>query len=257
MSNYIKIDQWMIEELHLSGNELVMFALVYGHRDGYYGSLTTTAERIGVSRRLVAYVIKSLTGKGYLEEVEDDTLTNNRRRLQVVQNLHHLKEASSAKIAPQVVQKLHQSSAKFAPPYNNTKIILYNNECDNAHAHDSEKNIKGSAVEPDTPTPIHLQKKEKRKVAPKEKSAAPHLFTPPTEAEVAAYIQEKGWQVNAAHWHAYYTANGWKVGRSPMKDWRAAVKTWQYNGLTNNKKSSYEQRKFTSGNDAFYGVDTI
>lgn len=252
---YIMIEQWMIEELHLSGNELVLFALVYRHRDGYYGSLTTTAERIGVSRRLVAYVIKSLTGKGYLEEVEDDTLTNNRRRLQVVQKLHHLKEASSAKIAPQVVQKLHQSSAKFAPPYNNTKINLNNNKCDNAREDNYQENGGSSEAEPDTP--IHRQKKEKRKVARKEKSATPRLFTPPTEAEVADYIAEKGWQVNAAHWHAYYTANGWKVGRSPMKDWRAAVKTWQYNGIKNNKKSSYEQRKFTSGNDAFCGIDTL
>lgn len=255
---YIKIEQWMIEELHLSGNELVLFALVCSHADGYYGSLTTTAERIGVSRRLVAYVIKSLTEKGYLEEVDDDALTNNRRRLQVVQKLHHLKEASSAKIAPQVVQKLHQSSAKIAPPYNNTKININNNKCDNAHAHDSEKNIKGSAAQPDTDTatPIHPQKKEKRKVARKEKSAAPHVFTPPTEAEVAAYISEKGWQVNAAHWHAYYTANGWKVGRSPMKDWRAAVKTWQYNGIKNNKSNNYERnnRNF-SGNYA--ACDTL
>ena len=69
------IEEWMVTELHLSGNDLVLFALVYGHREGYYGSLTTTAERIGVSRRLVAYVIKSLTEKGYLEEVEDDAPT--------------------------------------------------------------------------------------------------------------------------------------------------------------------------------------
>ena len=25
----------------------------------------------------------------------------------------------------------------------------------------------------------------------------------------------------------YYTANGWKVGKNPMKDWRAAVRTWE------------------------------
>lgn len=247
----------MVTELHLSGNELVLFALVYGHREGYYGSLTNTAERIGVSRRLVAYVIKSLTEKGYLEEVKDDTLTNNRRRLQVVQKLHHLKEASSAKIAPQVVQKLHQSSAKFAPPYNNnTKIILSNNECDNARTRDSEKNIKGTAAQPDTTTPIHPQKKEKRKVAPKEKRA-PHVFTPPTEAEVAAYIAEKGWQVNAAHWHAYYTANGWKVGRSPMKDWKAAIKTWQYSQFNKQKQTKYETRKRTATAADFCDVSTI
>jgi hypothetical protein len=238
---YVMIEDWMVTELHLSGNELVLFALVAGHRDGYYGSLTTTAERIGVSRRLVAYVIKSLIGKGYLEEVEDNTLTNNRRRLQVVQKLHHLKESSSAKIAPQVVQKLHQSSAKFAPPYNNTKIILNNNKCDNAREDNYQENGGSSEAEPD-PTTLHPKKKEKRKVAQKEKSEAARLFTPPTEAEVAAYIAEKGWQVNAAHWHAYYTANGWKGGRSPMKDWRAAVKTWQYNDIAKKQTKNYERK---------------
>jgi hypothetical protein len=35
MANYIKIEQWMIEELHLIGNELVLFALVYGHREDF------------------------------------------------------------------------------------------------------------------------------------------------------------------------------------------------------------------------------
>ena len=25
----------------------------------------------------------------------------------------------------------------------------------------------------------------------------------------------------------YYTSNGWKVGRNPMKDWKAAVRTWE------------------------------
>ena len=25
----------------------------------------------------------------------------------------------------------------------------------------------------------------------------------------------------------YYTANGWKVGKNPMKDWKAAVRNWE------------------------------
>ncbi|MCB0583668.1 MAG: hypothetical protein KDD10_30590 [Phaeodactylibacter sp.] len=32
--------------------------------------------------------------------------------------------------------------------------------------------------------------------------------------------------------HAYYSANGWRVGRSPMKDWQAACRNW----LLNNEK---------------------
>ena len=32
-------------------------------------------------------------------------------------------------------------------------------------------------------------------------------------------------------WFAHYEANGWKVGRNPMKDWKAAVRTWKNNPL--------------------------
>jgi len=52
-------------------------------------------------------------------------------------------------------------------------------------------------------------------------------FAPPTPEEVEAYCRERGKGVDAAKWLAHYTANGWKVGRNPMKDWRAAVRTWE------------------------------
>lgn len=51
-------------------------------------------------------------------------------------------------------------------------------------------------------------------------------FTPPTVDEVRAYAQEKGYSINAEHFVDYYTSNGWRVGRNPMKDWQATVRTW-------------------------------
>ena len=52
-------------------------------------------------------------------------------------------------------------------------------------------------------------------------------FTPPTLEEVQAYCKERNKGVNAEKWFNYYTANGWKVGKNPMKDWKAAVRTWE------------------------------
>ncbi len=52
-------------------------------------------------------------------------------------------------------------------------------------------------------------------------------FTPPTVEEVRAYCKERQNNVDAEKFVAYYTANGWKVGRNAMKDWRAAVITWE------------------------------
>lgn len=52
-------------------------------------------------------------------------------------------------------------------------------------------------------------------------------FTKPTLEEVQAYCQERNNNVDAQKWFDYYSSNGWKVGRNPMKDWKASVRTWE------------------------------
>lgn len=53
-------------------------------------------------------------------------------------------------------------------------------------------------------------------------------FTPPSPQEVGAYIREKGYtRVSADEFIAFYESNGWRVGKNPMKDWKAAVRTWE------------------------------
>lgn len=49
----------------------------------------------------------------------------------------------------------------------------------------------------------------------------------PTLAMVEEYCAERGNGVDPEAWIAHYEANGWKVGRNPMKDWKAAVRTWE------------------------------
>ena len=53
-------------------------------------------------------------------------------------------------------------------------------------------------------------------------------FKPPTVEEVRAYCQERKNGVDPETFVDHYTSNGWKVGgKSPMKDWKAAVRTWE------------------------------
>lgn len=49
----------------------------------------------------------------------------------------------------------------------------------------------------------------------------------PTLEEVRAYCRERGNQVDPEKWMAYYESNGWRVGKNPMRDWKAAVRTWE------------------------------
>lgn len=57
-----------------------------------------------------------------------------------------------------------------------------------------------------------------------------YRFTPPSLDEVKDYCKERGNKVDAERWFDYYTSNGWKVGKNTMKDWKAAVRTWERSG---------------------------
>lgn len=60
-----------------------------------------------------------------------------------------------------------------------------------------------------------------------EQKGLPKKFTPPTVDEVRTYCQERGNSVDPEAFCDFYTSKGWKVGKNPMKDWKAAVRTWE------------------------------
>lgn len=69
-----------------------------------------------------------------------------------------------------------------------------------------------------------------------QKSTRQKKFVPPTVEEVAAYCLERKNKVDAAYFVDHYTSNGWKVGKQNMKDWKAAVRTWEKNGYNQPSK---------------------
>lgn len=100
--------------LGLSGNDLMVFALIYGFsQDGqgcFYGSLNYICETCGISRRTAIYILNDLVERGFL--LKEETIQNGVKRVLYQVN------RGSAEIAP-VVQKLHRGSAEIAP--NNIK----------------------------------------------------------------------------------------------------------------------------------------
>lgn len=75
---------------------------------------------------------------------------------------------------------------------------------------------------------------------PQTAPAAPKVkrFIKPTLEEVKAYCTERRNNVDAQHFIDYYESNGWKVGKNTMKDWKAAVRTWERNGYGNGGKNN-------------------
>lgn len=52
-------------------------------------------------------------------------------------------------------------------------------------------------------------------------------FVPPSLIDVQEYIQKNNYLVDASTFIDFYTSKGWMVGSNKMKDWKAAVRTWQ------------------------------
>lgn len=82
-----------------------------------------------------------------------------------------------------------------------------------------------AAAEPEAPDGSAMDEEE---ATPKpQRKADPARFAPPSVDEVQQYITAQGYAVNAANFVDFYASKGWRVGNNPMKDWKAAVRTWQ------------------------------
>lgn len=79
-----------------------------------------------------------------------------------------------------------------------------------------------NGTEPNGEKTLSLQKKPRQK-----------KFSPPSVDEVMEYCTQRGNSVDADRFVDYYSANGWMLGRNHMRDWKAAVRTWEKGGKTN------------------------
>ena len=71
----------------------------------------------------------------------------------------------------------------------------------------------------------------------KESNTKRYVFIKPAIEDIEDYINEKGYRVDAHKFYDYYESNGWKVGKNPMKDWKAAIRNWARNDYDKPKES--------------------
>ena len=82
----------------------------------------------------------------------------------------------------------------------------------------SDKEKKVAESETKAKKPVKVKKEKKDSIG---------LFQKPSLQEIQNYCSERKNTVNCYKFFNYYESNGWKVGKNPMKDWKAAVRTWE------------------------------
>lgn len=69
-------------------------------------------------------------------------------------------------------------------------------------------------------------------------------FSPPGPEEIKAYFAEKGGTAaQAERFRDFYESNGWKVGKNPMKSWKAAASGWMSRDKESAQKANAPRSK--------------
>ncbi len=176
---YFTVQAFMRNELNLKGNELLVYAVIFGFsqdgESGFEGSYSYIMDAIGSTKQTVINSVNILVERGL---VRKDVLRKN-------------------------------------------GVDYYRIAC--------------------TPllgiVPSKGQEEEQKKVTEVETRPAKR-FEKPTIEEVRAYCRDRGNDVDAEQFVNFYEAKGWKVGNQPMKDWKAAVRTWEKRDSGNGTKVS-------------------
>lgn len=85
------------------------------------------------------------------------------------------------------------------------------------------------------------------------KKVASKKFKIPTLQEIAEYCLERKNSVNATRFFNFYESKDWMIGKNKMKDWKAAVRTWEENQKPEEEKPALGRMTATTANNSLAG----
>lgn len=192
--NHIVIQGWMVNELGLKGNDLLVYAIIYGfsqlEEQTFNGSLRYLATWTQSTKQGVMINLKNLLDKGYIGKIEKT-----------------------------------KNGVKFVEYY----TTKFNRVCNSVE----------QGMQLSLPNNIEDNIKEKSIINNTLKESGKKTFVKPTLEEVLEYCKERNKGVDGEQWYDFYTSKGWLIGKTPMKDWKAAIRTWERS--KNNKQETKKQ----------------
>lgn len=82
-------------------------------------------------------------------------------------------------------------------------------------------------------------------------------FVKPTVEEVKAYCLERNNGIDAEAFISFYESKGWMIGKNKMKDWKAAVRTWERSRKKDDKPDKPKFDSFTQRDYDFSELERI
>lgn len=131
-------------------------------------------------------------------------------------------------------------------------ILNWNEYQQNEQQNEQQVNNKRTTSEQQ----VNTYNKEKKDN--KEKNKNRGIFQIPTLQEVSEYCIERKNKINAQQFIDHYESKGWFIGKNKMKDWKAAVRTWEAreDANTNQRVTTGPYRKNNNDRPSSLDADT-
>lgn len=183
---------------------------------------------INTCRLFVHMLLRVNWKKGYYggEEIERGSFVSSISKLSAETGLSE----REVRTALEHLKKTGEVTCKRHAKYSVYTVVNYCKYQSSDTQNDTENDIRN-----DTPNVICADSlstgkrhaiEERKKERIKNNSNIGRLEPPDVET-VRAYCRERGNKVNPELFVDFYTGKGWMVGKNKMKDWKAAVRTWE------------------------------
>lgn len=200
-NTYLHIEAFMVNDLHLSGNELIIYAAIFGFSQDGSSWFTGSRKYLGgwcqITDETVTYNLNKLLKKGLIECREKkvhDVVFKDYRAIPVILGGTEKSVPPDEKPVPDPEKPSHPTEKTH--PHTIVHTI---------DSYDSSHTIG------DTPA----QNPKKR-------------FRKPSLEEVTAYCKERKNSIDPQYFIDYQETRGWRLkGGQPMRDWKAAIRTWE------------------------------
>ena len=231
--SYIHISAFMVTELGLKGNELLVYAIIYGFsQDGeseYIGGISYLCEWLGASKPTVINALKSLTAKGLIVKFENN-VSRRKNSYKAIQPLTEKGDTGE------------NSSAK-----ENEKKDIEENFSTRENTSAKETDKRGKEILPNKVKKFNLIGKktlpdEVKKFNPEGKEILPNnknnniyinnIYTrgdkkhsPPSFEDIKKYAEQIDALIDPDTFYEHYQSRNWKVNGSVI-DWKAKFRRW-------------------------------
>ena len=235
MGNYIKIDRKILEwEWYKNLNTCRLFfhmLLKANWKDGrfegkdiprgsFVSSINALSEETGLTQREVRTAISHLKMTGELT-----SKSFNRYSIFTIQNycLYQMSDTQNDRQSTDNRQAIDRQATdkRHSNDIPTTAIEEVKND---SKEEVKQENMEECITPPLPPSQGEMEEKPKRK-----------RFIPPTLEEVQAYCLERNNGIDAQTFIDFYESKGWMIGKNKMKDWKAAIRTWE-RGRSQNRR---------------------